>query len=81
MHRSLILIQSKVMYKQIRKLKKGGLFAFDGYTYSRGEYLRSARVYRCYLVGNDGYNLSKCEYFSPFDFVDSIIICGKKKLL
>lgn len=59
------------MKKQIRKLKKGDLFAFGGYVYSRGEYLRSARVYRCYQVVNDVYNLSICDYFCPSDFVET----------
>lgn len=61
------------MYKQVKKLKKGDLFAFGGYVYSRGEYLSKSRVYRCYVIANDGGLLSACDEFFPSDYVETNI--------
>ena len=61
-----------VMYKQIRNLKKGDLFAFCGYVYSRGEYCLKSRTYRCYVVANDGGLLSLHDDFYPSDYVEIV---------
>lgn len=60
------------MYKQIKKLKKGDLFAFCGYVYSRGEYCSKSRTYCCHIVANDGDLLSLHDYFYPSDYVEIV---------
>lgn len=60
------------MYKKISELKKGSLFVFCGYVYSRGEYSPKTRSYRCNVVANDGDSLSLHDDFYPSDYVEVV---------
>ena len=56
------------MYKQIRNLKKGDLFAFCGCVYSRGEYCSKSRTYRCYFRDSRFFY----DEFYPSDYVEIV---------
>lgn len=60
------------MYKKISELKKGDLFAFCGYVYSRGEYCRKSRTFLCYAIIDGGVVIGK-DYFYPSDYVETNI--------
>ena len=69
------------MYKKLRDLNKGSLFAFGGYVYSRGEYSPKSITIRCNVVANDGGLLSLHDDFYAADYVETDIDSDRKSVV